>query len=596
MVLRKMLFRGFAGVVLAMLAFACLAQSTTLTVDSRRTYLRTSSDGGALNAAPVDLFALGFAAGDTIRLTQLGDFNCHPNCGDNSTGMIALFSSVNATLASSSVVQRVTGAIDAGVDAVTAATFFGNLPTDIPQDFAVPATGVNVIVPAGARFLYVTAHDSLYGDNGDPNGDFAVRIELAPVSNAGPDQTVDENAAVTLDGSASAGRNLTFHWEQLAGDAVVLSDPASAQPSFTAPNLSLGMKVLTFQLIVTAGSQTSTDTVDITVTNVNRAPSASADVDQTVAEGSPVMLDGSASFDPDNDSIAHQWMQIGGPPVELTGANTAKPTFTAPLLPRGTIGSETLTFVLTVSDGVLEGMDMVEVLVEQVNHAPVANAGTDQTKNEGALVMLNGQASSDPDLDPITSYAWTQVSGPLVTLSDATSASPFFTAPVTGGGGATLEFALAVSDGFLASEVADLVSVNVVNVNDPPLCAAARPSVARLWPPSHKMIEIAIAGVADPDNDQVMITITGVTQDEPLNGLGDGDTSPDAVIRGDNVLLRAERSGNGNGRVYQVSFTATDLHATGGSCSGTVAVVVPQSSNSGASPIDDGQYYDATSP
>src|SRR5687768_9083465 len=110
MVLRKMLFRGFAGVVLAMLAFACLAQSTTLTVDSRRTYLRTSSDGGALNAAPVDLFALGFAAGDTIRLTQLGDFNCHPNCGDNSTGMIALFSSVNATLASSSVVQRVTGA------------------------------------------------------------------------------------------------------------------------------------------------------------------------------------------------------------------------------------------------------------------------------------------------------------------------------------------------------------------------------------------------------------------------------------------------------------------------------------------------------
>ena len=43
-----------------------------------------------------------------------------------------------------------------------------------------------------------------------------------------------------------------------------------------------------------------------------------------------------------------------------------------------------------------------------------------------------------------------------------------------------------------------------------------------------------------------------------INGLGDGDTCPDALLSGDTVLLRAERTGTGNGRVYRVTFSATD--------------------------------------
>lgn len=72
--------------------------------------------------------------------------------------------------------------------------------------------------------------------------------------------------------------------------------------------------------------------------------------------------------------------------------------------------------------------------------------------------------------------------------------------------------------------------------------------------PNHKLVPVGIVGVTDPDNDQVTLTVTGVTQNKPVNGLGDGDTSPDAVIQGSNVLLRAERAGNGNGRVYRVTI------------------------------------------
>lgn len=84
-----------------------------------------------------------------------------------------------------------------------------------------------------------------------------------------------------------------------------------------------------------------------------------------------------------------------------------------------------------------------------------------------------------------------------------------------------------------------------------------------------------------------------MTQAEPVNGLGDGHTSPDAVIQGNSVLLRAERAGSGNGRVYQVTFTADD--GFGGSCTGAVAVCVPHDRGT-AGCVDGGQLYDSTRP
>jgi hypothetical protein len=75
--------------------------------------------------------------------------------------------------------------------------------------------------------------------------------------------------------------------------------------------------------------------------------------------------------------------------------------------------------------------------------------------------------------------------------------------------------------------------------------------------------------------------------------MGEGDTSSDVVLQGDKVLLRAERSGTGNGRVYRVRFTADDSH--GGSCTGAVTVCVPHDRRPGTC-IDDGQQYNATQP
>jgi hypothetical protein len=65
-----------------------------------------------------------------------------------------------------------------------------------------------------------------------------------------------------------------------------------------------------------------------------------------------------------------------------------------------------------------------------------------------------------------------------------------------------------------------------------------------------------------------------VTSNEPINGAGDGDTAPDWIILdAHHVQLRAERAGNGNGRIYTITITCID--SGGNSSSQSVEVSVP---------------------
>jgi hypothetical protein len=124
-------------------------------------------------------------------------------------------------------------------------------------------------------------------------------------------------------------------------------------------------------------------------------------------------------------------------------------------------------------------------------------------------------------------------------------------------------------------------------------CSAATATVERLWPPNHGLVEVGIQGVADAGGAPAAVTVTGVSQDEPVNDLGDGNTAPDAFLAGPAARLRAERSGLGDGRVYHLAFTAT---AGGRSCQGTVAVCVPHDQGQGAACVDQGPLFDSTAP
>lgn len=299
-------------------------------------------------------------------------------------------------------------------------------------------------------------------------------VNALPTANAGMDQTINEAATVTLSGTASDadGDTVTYAWTQTSGTTVTLSDPATAGPTFTAPTLTTNAPtVLEFQLIVNDGlGASAADTVTIAVHNLNAAPVANAGTDQTVQEGAGVTLDATGSTDPDSDTITVAWTQTAGPNVALSSGTGLAPTFTAPTLSSNV--PVVLTFQATAADPLgANAADTVTITVQNVNQAPVAIAGPGQQVNEGAAVQLAGSASNDAESDSLT-FTWTQTSGPTVTLTGANTANPSFMAPTLASNApATLVFRLVVSDGSLSSSPAT-VSVDVANINQPPIAAA----------------------------------------------------------------------------------------------------------------------------
>lgn len=131
--------------------------------------------------------------------------------------------------------------------------------------------------------------------------------------------------------------------------------------------------------------------------------------------------------------------------------------------------------------------------------------------------------------------------------------------------------------------------------NRPPNVAGAIANPSQIWPPNGQMVPVEITNVTDPDGEAFTIRIIGIAQDEPVNEKNNGHREADGTgVGAPAASLRAERDGDGNGRVYRISFTATD--ARGASSSGSVTVCVPHDQGGNSTCTDDGQSYDSTVP
>jgi len=134
--------------------------------------------------------------------------------------------------------------------------------------------------------------------------------------------------------------------------------------------------------------------------------------------------------------------------------------------------------------------------------------------------------------------------------------------------------------------------------NQLPNVTGAYPSTDCLWPPNNKFVDLTIEGITDPDGDSVTIMVTNITSDEPtasIEGAGGAKHAPDAdpeCIGTAIARVRAERSGNEDGRVYEITFLASD--GIGEPVAGTVQVKVPHDWSGDCVSIDSGQNYDAT--
>lgn len=150
---------------------------------------------------------------------------------------------------------------------------------------------------------------------------------------------------------------------------------------------------------------------------INRAPVVIAGDDFTAPERSgaalalaTVTLNGEAADPEAAAGFTVLWTQVAGAAVTLSGANTLHASFTAPDIAADTV----LRFRLTATDsGGLTASDEVRVTVNNVNRAPIANAGADINGTAQLVTSLDGSGSSDADGEAL-SYSWTQISGPAV--------------------------------------------------------------------------------------------------------------------------------------------------------------------------------------
>jgi hypothetical protein len=153
--------------------------------------------------------------------------------------------------------------------------------------------------------------------------------------------------------------------------------------------------------------------------------------------------------------------------LDYTGYFSQNATITAPALTWqhfsvGWVQKETVTAKVGwklgtygLSDCWFDNTELKEIGAP-VNKPPVANAGADRTLPVATAVTLDGRASNDPDSGPAAlTYAWTQIGGAAVSLTNATTAQPGCTPVSTG----AYTFRLTVSDG--AASATDDVTITV---------------------------------------------------------------------------------------------------------------------------------------
>lgn len=244
-----------------------------------------------------------------------------------------------------------------------------------------------------------------------------------------------------------------------------------------------------------------------------------------------------------------------------------------------------LSIVKTASPSSLtEGNDVTYTLT-------VTNHGTDPDPNVSASDLLPASESFVSG-DPGCSAAGSLVTCNFGTVAAGATVSKSFVAHVALGAPSSITNTATVTGGRPDPNLGNNSSSATILVNHNPVCGAATAG-PDLWPPNHKYVWSSISGVTDPDGNPVAITITSIFQDEPTNGLGDGDTAVDGIIgSGNTFAVRAERSGLADGRVYYVTFTASD--GSGGSCTGTATIGVPHDQGNGSTPVGGGPLYDST--
>ena len=381
-----------------------------------------------------------------------------------------------------------------------------------------------------------------------------------PIANAGPDQIVDQTdiqgAMVTLNGTGSSdpgNDTLSFYWNWTGGSAMG-STPTAL---FPIGNTSVA-------LLVSDGQYNATDTVNIEVQADTEAPVVDAGQDMTMEqethEGTQFILNGTAI---DNVSTRFNFTWSENDMVLKTESNASDTMFIYTF----NLGTHVVTLNATDLAGNTGSDNIAITVVDTI--PPVVDAGPDmiveQESYDGTEVMLNGTATDI--CSTRFNFTWSENGTMLASMTNATEATLTHTFSL-----GTHILTLNAVD-MAGNTGSDNVTVTVVDTTPPEINATATPDI--LWPPNHKYVEVNVTvTVYDAADPAPTLTFLSINSNEPDNSIGDGNTVNDIVIVNDFVFsLRAERSGTETGRIYTITYQASD--SSGNTATASVIVEVP---------------------
>lgn len=208
----------------------------------------------------------------------------------------------------------------------------------------------------------------------------------------------------------------------------------------------VGTDSFSYRVVDASGATSTENTVSMTVTNA--APTVTATAPETAENGDTVVLNASSAADADGDALTYSWVQTAGPELELSGADTAQASFTAPLFEEE---DTDFGFTVTVSDGLASATsDVVMTVLADPNTAPVININAPSSVSADEIVRLDASGTTDAEDDTLT-FNWQFAGGATVSLNNANTAVATFTAPRVFEE-AQANFVLTVSDGRASSQ------------------------------------------------------------------------------------------------------------------------------------------------
>ena len=308
-------------------------------------------------------------------------------------------------------------------------------------------------------------------------------VNEAPTITSGAAASFAENATGTVYTAAAtdpdAGASLTY---SISGadaalfniDSVTGAVTFKSSPDYEAPGDAGGNNVYDVNVTASDGTNSTTQAVAISVTNVNEAPTFTSGAAASFAENANGTVYTAAATDP--DAGATLTYSISGADAALfninatTGAVTFKssPNYEAP----GDVGGNNVYDVnVTASDGTNSATKAVAISVTNVNEAPTVTSAATANFAENASGTVYTAAATDPDAGASLTYSISGADASLFNINATTGAvtfksSPNYEAPGDAGGNNVYDVNVTASDG--TNSTTKAVAITVTNVNEAP--------------------------------------------------------------------------------------------------------------------------------